>query len=259
MVRDLGAGQLAEVGGVEHEQEGRAAPAVEHDREQHPVILRGRVGTPDEHGLTGPALRLVPGRGGALHDVGADDPVHPIAVLADTPGVAVRALVVMRVVDLGELDGRVDQALVGDRALARAQVEATQLGGSVGRALAQPVQVEVLDDRGVGVDAGVDDKLVAVLVGVDVMEGEAGVGLERAADRPGRAVDEDEPGAALGPPAIILSIWPPGQREAQRVDRPRELGQDVPALGESERVDIAGLSDRDGGQDLGRSVSGGTR
>ena len=105
--------------------------AVEHDREEHPVVLRRGVRAPDEHGLTGPALRLVPGGGGALHDVGAHDPVKPTTVLADAPGVAVRTLVVMRVVDLGELDRRVDEPLGGHRALARPQVEAAQLGVSV--------------------------------------------------------------------------------------------------------------------------------
>ena len=42
---------------------------------------------------------------------------------------------------------------------------------------AQALEVEVLDDLRVVEDADVDDHLVAVLVGVDVVKAEAGVGL----------------------------------------------------------------------------------
>ena len=49
---------------------------------------------------------------------------------------------------------------------------------------AQPLEVEVLDDPGVGVGADVDDHLLALLEGVDVVEGEAGVASQLASALP---------------------------------------------------------------------------
>ena len=78
-----------------------------------------------------------------------------------------------------------------------------------------------------------------------MVEGEAGVGLERRrATSPVRAVDEREARAALGLPAVVLDVRPARQRERERVDDERELGQHEPALGEAERVHVGRLLDR---------------
>ncbi len=61
------------------------------------------------------------------------------------------------------------------------QAKAGQLGRGDRLARAQSLEVEVLDHPGVLESAQVDDDLVALLIGVDVVEGEAGVGLEAGA------------------------------------------------------------------------------
>src|SRR5580698_9137087 len=68
VVRDAGAGDLAEVAGVEDEQARSARARVEHDRQQHAVVFalaaRGR----DEDRLTGVGAGLRPdSRPAALH------------------------------------------------------------------------------------------------------------------------------------------------------------------------------------------------
>ena len=107
---------------------------------------------------------------------------------------------------------------------------------------AQPLEVEVLDDLGVVEGADVDHDLVAVLVGVDVVEAEARLGLERAGALAGGAVEELEPRAELGLPAVVLDVGAAAERERQRVDHERELGEHEPALGEPERVHVGGLA-----------------
>src|SRR5438046_2618604 len=52
VVGDLGARQLAEVGGIEHQQHGSAGGGVEHHRQQHAVVLALGLGPRDEHGLS---------------------------------------------------------------------------------------------------------------------------------------------------------------------------------------------------------------
>ena len=76
------------------------------------------------------------------------------------------------------------------------------------------------------------------------MEAEAGVGLERAEHLAPAPVDQREPGAALGLPAVVLDVGTAGERQRQRVDDERELGEHDPALGEPERVHVGGLAGR---------------
>lgn len=59
VVRDPGASDLFEGGGVEDEQERRAAVTVEYDGEQDAVVLPLSVGSGDEHRLAGIGTRLV--------------------------------------------------------------------------------------------------------------------------------------------------------------------------------------------------------
>ncbi len=92
-----------------------------------------------------------------------------------------------------------------------------------------------------GVGAEVDDDLAVVLVGVDVMEGETGIGLKAAGRLAGGAVHQREACAELGLPAVVLDVGPPGQRQRQGIDHKRELGEHQPALGEPEGVHVRGL------------------
>src|SRR5581483_4940235 len=94
----------------------------------------------------------------------------------------------------------------------------------------QPLQVEVLDDSGVGEDANVDDNLVALLVGIDVVKGKAGVGLEWPGVCTGAPVKEMKPRAQLRLVLVVLDVRAAAGGQPQRVDDERELGQDQPAL-----------------------------
>src|SRR5947209_12640440 len=105
VVRHLGACQLAQLGGVEYEQERALGGGVEHDREQHPVVLGLAVGSRDEHRLARIAAGLRPRATGAAVGVQLDDLLEP-AARADVvaPHVAVWALVAAAVVDARQLD-----------------------------------------------------------------------------------------------------------------------------------------------------------
>ena len=109
---------------------------------------------------------------------------------------------------------------------------------------AESVEIEPLDERGVGVGLDVgDDRAVVVLVGVEVVKGEERVGGDRLGCLPGRAVNEKEAGAALRLPLEVLGIGATAERELERIDDPGELGEDDEPLGEPERVDVAGPLD----------------
>ena len=113
-------------------------------------------------------------------DVDLDDPLEPAgSARAGAPDVAVGALVAAAVVDPRQLEAASASARLA-RCRRRADPEAPQLGRGDRLARAQAVEVEVLDDLGVGEGADVDDHLVAVLVGVDVVEAEAGLGRRTA-------------------------------------------------------------------------------
>ena len=86
-------------------------------------------------------------------------------------------------------DSSISRSLLTVPRLGR-DTEALQIRGSDRLPGPQPLQVEVLDDPGVGVGADVDHDIASLLVGVDVVEGEAGLGLERADALSGLAVEE---------------------------------------------------------------------
>ncbi len=140
---------------------------------------------------------------------------------------------------------------VDDGAVRQAQSKAGQRGVGDRLAGTQAVEVQVLDDARVGQRAQVDDDLVAVLVGVDVVEGKARVGLEAVDCLAGGAVDQREARAELGLPPVVLDVRASGQRERQRVDDERELGEHDPAFGQAERVHVGGLLDRQRGDHAG--------
>ncbi len=72
------------------------------------------------------------------------------------------------------------------------------------RAGAEPRQIKLLDDPGIGIGDHVDDDTVPVLEGVDVMEGEGGLAARGRHDLSALLVDHVEPQPALRLPAIIL-------------------------------------------------------
>ena len=63
------ASELVQVAGVEREQERRPAARVEHDREEHPLVLAFGARGSDEHRLAREAALLVPRRHGPVRDV----------------------------------------------------------------------------------------------------------------------------------------------------------------------------------------------
>ena len=128
------------------------------------------------------------------------------------------------------------------RAVGERQAEASQRRWSDRLAGAQAVEVEVLDHGCVGVGAEVDDDLALGVVGVDVVEGEAGIGPKAGGGLAGGAIDEREAGSELGLPAVILDVGAPGQRQSQRVDDVGELGEYEVALGQPEGVHVGGLA-----------------
>src|SRR4051794_35313304 len=69
-VRRLGPGELVERGGIEHEQERPARVRVEHDGEQHALVLALGARSRHEHGLARKAARLRPDARLAPLDVG---------------------------------------------------------------------------------------------------------------------------------------------------------------------------------------------
>src|ERR1039458_10273076 len=93
--------------------------------------------------------------------------------------------------------------------------------------------IELLDYARVRGGAQIDDDLAALLVGVDVMEGEAGVSLEARGRLAGGAIHEREARAEFRLPAIVLDVRPSGQCQRQRIDDVRELGEHEVALCQS--------------------------
>ncbi len=225
-------------------QEGVPALGVEHDREQDPVVLRRPIGLGDEHGLAREAPGLRPDGRLAGFEVGLDDGLQPPGLAhPDAPDVAIGPLVAPAVVDPRQLDRGVAETLGADRAGVGVDPEAPELRPGDGLAGAQAFEVEVLHDLRVVEDADVDHHLVAVLVGIDVVKAEAGVGGERPSRLARGPIQEGEAGAELGLPAVVLDVRAAAGRQPERVDHERELGQHEPAFAEAERVHVRGLAD----------------
>src|SRR6185437_12952561 len=70
--------QLLEARGVEHEQEGAALVDVEHDRQQHSVILRGCRRRGHEYRLARIESRRIPAGAGTGGGVDLDDAIEEI-------------------------------------------------------------------------------------------------------------------------------------------------------------------------------------
>ena len=125
------------------------------------------------------------------------------------------------------------------------QREALEMGLGDRLAGAQALQAQRRHDRGVLVGAEVDHDVLAVLERVDVMEDEERVGVPVADVLAAVAVEHDEARAVLRAPAEVLDERAVAERELQRVDRVRVLGQDRVALGHGERVDVGRAADRE--------------
>ena len=76
-----------------------------------------------------------------------------------------------------------------------------------------------------------------------MVKGETGLGPQLARHRSIGAVEQHEARAPLRLPAVVLDVRAPRQREVQRVDHERELGQHEEALGEAEGVHVGGVTD----------------
>ena len=121
VVRDLGPRQLLE----RARRRGRAGTtfpaAVQHDREQHALVLVLGVRGGDEHRLAREAARPRAQTARPRCTVALDDPVQPAARRPDAPHVAVGALVAAAVVDPRQLDRLVEQPLARHLAGGRAR------------------------------------------------------------------------------------------------------------------------------------------
>ena len=81
-----------------------------------------------------------------------------------------------------------DRRVAGER-----HVEPRQRAGRGDRrAVAEPREIKLIDDGGVGIGDHVDGEAVAVLEGVDMMEGEAWLGVRGAHDLAAVLLDDME-------------------------------------------------------------------
>ena len=111
---------------VQHEQERALGPAVEHDRQQHAVVLVVGSGPRHEHRLAWEASVLRPHGRAPLDDVALDDLVEPACAGADAAHIPVRMLVAAHVVDPRKLECVVQQRLDRDLAGTRRNPEALE-------------------------------------------------------------------------------------------------------------------------------------
>ena len=206
VVRHLGPRNLVEGLRVEDEQRGRAACGVEDDRQEHAVVLAFGVRAGDEDRLARVAAALRPVRRGLRLDVDAHDAVDPARFRVDAPNEAMAPPVAAAIVDARQVKPAVCERPARDAPVAEGQAKAPQVRTRGRLTRAQPLQVEVLDDLRIGVGAEVDDDVVAIVVGVDVVKGEAGVGLEARRALAGGAIEEREARSPLGLPAVVLDV-----------------------------------------------------
>src|SRR3954447_3467897 len=102
VVRHARPGELAQGRGVEHDHRGRPALWLEHDAQQHAVVLLGAPGAPDVDRLAG--IAVAPGQRLAGRHVDLHHGVEEVRARARAPDVAIRLRVHAAVVDPRKLE-----------------------------------------------------------------------------------------------------------------------------------------------------------
>ena len=171
-----------------------------------PSGFRRRGGNEDR--LSGINPILVPARDVAGLSIDLDDRVEKVAGGPDarSPDIAIGLAGVSFIVDAGQFQRYGRKGLtcdfgIGTERHAKARERASRIDRRAG---AEPRQIKLLDDPGIGIGDHVDDDTVPVLEGVDVMEGEGGLAARGRHDLSALLVDRVEPQPALRLPAIIL-------------------------------------------------------